>query len=67
MTVAELIELLKTKPQNLPVAYQIYSEYALLKPDDIEVEELGYSREDGWVHDKRPDRPSQMYLVFPGN
>jgi hypothetical protein len=67
MTVAELIEFLKTQPQDLPVAFKIYSENSLMDVGQIEVEELGMPRNDGWVPNKRPDKPSQKYLVFPGN
>lgn len=67
MTVAELIVFLQTQPQDLPVAYEIYSEYARMQFGDIKVLELGRSREDGWVSRKRPDQPSQKYIVFPGN
>lgn len=67
MTVAELIEFLKTHPQDMPVAINMYSETCMLDAKDITVRELSVSREDGWVHDKRPDKPSQLYLVFPGN
>jgi len=67
MTVAELIEHLKTFPQDLPVAFQCYSEQALMKPGDIAIKQCQPPRKDGWVHDARPDRPSVPYLVFPGN
>lgn len=67
MTVADLIAFLQTQPQDLPVAYAIYSEYAMLKTTDITVEELSLPRNDDWVHLKRRDEPSQAYLVFPGN
>lgn len=67
MTVAELIAFLQTQPHDLPICYGLYSEQCLLKAGDIKVEEHGMPREDGWVHYKRPDRPSQKYLVFPGN
>ena len=67
MTVAELIELLKTYPQDLPVAYQKYSEQCMLEPKDISVESLCVEREDGWVANKRPDKPTVEYLVLPGN
>jgi hypothetical protein len=67
MTVAELIEFLKTHPQDMPVAFAIYSEYALLDSEEIGVKELSLPRNDGWVEYKRPDKPSQKYLVFPGN
>jgi hypothetical protein len=67
MTVAELIELLKTQPQELPVAYELYSDYALLETEAITVKELSVPRNDRWIESKRPDKPSQKYLVFPGN
>lgn len=67
MTVAELISFLQTQPQDLPVCYGRYSEQCLLDANDIEIQELGMPRDDGWVHDKRSDRPSQKYLTFPGN
>lgn len=67
MTVAELIEFLKTQPQDVQVAYQIYSEYVLLKAEEIEIYEGCVPREDGWIHSKRPDKPTQKYLMFPGN
>jgi hypothetical protein len=58
MTVAELILFLQTQPQDLPVAFELYSEQCLLKAEDITVQELGLPRNDKWVHDKRPDQPS---------
>lgn len=67
MTVAELIEHLKTFDPSLPVAYALYSEYALLEAKSIEVASLCEVREDGWVARERPDKPSIPYLVFPGN
>lgn len=67
MTVKELIEYLKTQPQDLPVAYRCMSEQLLLEEKEICVVELCLPRPDGWVHDKRPDKPSQPYLLFPGN
>ncbi|WP_333899631.1 hypothetical protein [Agrobacterium pusense] len=67
MTVAELIEHLRTFPQDLPVAYRLHSEQVMLDPDDIEVKELCFPRPDGWVQNKRPDMPSQPYLLLPGN
>jgi len=67
MTVRELIELLQTKPQDIPVAYAIYSEHCLLEADDIRIEALCEPRNDGWVADARPDKPTRDYLVFPGN
>jgi hypothetical protein len=67
MTVAELILFLQKQPQDLPVAFQIYSEHCLLKETDIEVEEHCLPRNDGWVEYRRPDKPAQKYLLFPGN
>ena len=67
MKVSELIEFLKTQPQEIEVAYQVYSEQALLEADCIGVEELCEPRADGWIQNKRPDKPTRQYLVFPGN
>lgn len=66
ITVSELIAFLQTQPQDLPVAYRLHSEQALLKTEDIDIVALCYPRVDGWVADKRPDKPSQMYLRLPG-
>lgn len=65
MTVSELIEFLKKQPKNLLVAYKIFSEQCLLEEKDIAIEELCQPRDDGWVHDRRPDKSTQKYLVFP--
>lgn len=67
MTVKELIEFLQKQPQFLPVVYMAYSEFCLLTDNDIDIRDLGMPREDGWVHDHREDKPTQQYLVFPGN
>lgn len=67
MTVKELIEFLKTQPQELPVVYYCHSEQVLMEKSDIRIENLGKARMDGWVHDARPDEPTVKYLVFPGN
>jgi hypothetical protein len=67
MTVAEFIEILKTKPQHLQVAYRCYSEWCLLEEKEIEIKTLCEPRPDGWVHDERPDKPLQEYLTLPGN
>ena len=66
-TVADLIEFLQKHPQDLPVAIKMYSETSLLEFDSIKVKELCEARPDGWVQNKRPDMPTRMYLVFPGN
>jgi hypothetical protein len=67
MTVAELIDFLKTQPQHLPVAYCCCSEQALLDAKDIHIEELCRERPDGWIQNRRPDMPTTSYLLFPGN
>lgn len=67
MTVAELIEFLKTQPQELQVAYACHSELCLLRTEDVTVERHCTPRPDGWVQRKRPDMESQDYLAFPGN
>jgi hypothetical protein len=65
MTVAELIALLQTKPQDLQVTYALYSEKCLLEADDIEVGTACKPRPDGWVQDARKDMETQDYLMFP--
>jgi len=71
MTVAELIEFLKKQPQDLMVAYCKYSEYCLLEPETIIVDELAVPRADGWIHSKweskKNKQETQNYLVLPGN
>lgn len=67
MTVAELIAELQTMPQHLPVAYCCYSEQCLLEASDLGIETFCLPRPDGWIQNKRPDMPSQEYLLFPGN
>lgn len=67
LTVAALIEHLNTFDQDLPVAYALRSENCILEADDIKVEEFCEMRPDGWVPNKRPDKPTRLYLSFPGN
>ena len=67
MKVSELIEFLKTQPQDLTVVFRCYSEHAVLKANEINIQELCPPRADGWVHDARPDKPLCRYLVLPGN
>lgn len=67
MTVSELIEFLQQQPPELKVAYKKFSEQKILDAEEIEVTELGIARPDGWIHDKRPDKEAEKYLVFPGN
>ena len=67
MTVKELIEILNTYDQTLPVAYSSHSVYVLLDDSNIMTKNLCEARPDGWVHHERKDKPSVSYLVFPGN
>ena len=67
MNVEQLVAFLKTQPQDLQVIFECYSEFRLLEEGEILVREASIARQDGWVHSKRPDKPSQVYLVFPGN
>lgn len=67
MTVSELVELLKTYPQDLQVGYCKHSEHILLESDDISIKRLTVPREDGWIQNLREDMPSQVYLILPGN
>lgn len=66
-TVADLMGLLETLPKDMLLAQIMYSESCLLKISEIEVTELCAPRPDGWLQNKRPDKPSQKYLRFPGN
>ena len=66
MTVAELIEFLKTQDQELLVVYRIHSEQCLMQVADIGVIEACEPRNDYWVHDKRPDKPFRKYLCVGG-
>lgn len=64
MKVHELIELLKTYPQDMLVAQPLWSEFVLVDPDKLEVKPLCEPRPDGWVAYNRPDKPSIDYLVL---
>lgn len=67
VTVADLIQHLQTLPQDLPVCFYQYSEQVLLELSSLKIHEFCLPRPDGWIQNKRPDMPSQKYLVFPGN
>lgn len=64
MTVKDLIELLQGFPQDLPVVYSKYSEFCMLEPGDVVVDNLCPARPDGWVECRRPDKPTSEYLVL---
>ena len=67
MNVAELIAFLQTQPQDLPVAFKCYSEAAILEASEIGIVEACDARPDGWVENRRPDKPAIKYLMLPGN
>lgn len=67
MKVSELIEFLQKQPQDILVAYTCCSEQALMDADEIEIKELCHPRPDGWIQNKRPDKETKPYLLFPGN
>ena len=67
MKVSQLIEYLKEFPQELDVVFRCFSESRIINKEDITIKTLSVEREDGWVHDERPDKPTKNYLQFPGN
>ena len=67
MTVAELIKFLKTQPQTMRVAVEMYSEQCLVEAEEIKQQSACTARPDGWIHNKRKDAELETYLVFPGN
>ena len=66
-TVQQLIEFLQKHPPEMQVAYACCSEQCLLELDDIRVAELCEPRPDGWIQNKRGDKPLRQFLLFPGN
>lgn len=67
MTVSELINFLQQQPQDIQVAFRLFSEQRLLEEYDMSVVDLCLPRDDGWIQNKRPDMPTQKYLLLPGN
>ncbi|OGL46993.1 MAG: hypothetical protein A2161_13740 [Candidatus Schekmanbacteria bacterium RBG_13_48_7] len=67
MTIEELIKELQNYPQDMQVAYRLYSEHCLLNGNDLQIIEACKPRDDGWIQGKRPDMEKQLYLAFPGN
>lgn len=65
MTVAELIAYLQTQPQDLQVAYPMFSEQCLLRIEEIGIARACEPRPDGWIEYARADKPSQKYLMIP--
>ena len=67
MKVADLIEYLENQQGDMLVAIEMFSEQCLLEVGEIKVKELCEPRPDGWIQNKRSDKPTRLYLVFPGN
>jgi hypothetical protein len=67
MQVKDLVEFLLTQPQDIQVAYSLYSEQCLLDLTHIEMIKACKPRKDGWIHHARPDKPLETYLLFTGN
>jgi hypothetical protein len=67
MLVSELIEYLKTVPQDIPVAYNCYSDSVLMNIGEVGVVKMCKARADGWIQSARPDMEKVEYLLFPGN
>ena len=67
MNVAQLIEFLKTQPQDAEVAYCLHSEQCLMEIQEIGVIKACVARPDGWIQNARPGMLQQEYLLFPGN
>jgi hypothetical protein len=67
MKVKELIAFLQTQPQDVPVAFCQYSDYTAMEIEHIVLQDLQSARVDGYVGAARPDKPTEKWLVFPGN
>jgi hypothetical protein len=67
ITVGRLIEILQGFDRDRLVVYKCHSEQALMEEGMVELWKGCAPRPDGWVHDERPDKPSQGYVLFPGN
>lgn len=67
MTVRELIRYLESFDQDLPIVYELHSEYRLLEAQNIRVRSLHPARNDGWVHSFDHTQHTVPYLIFPGN
>ena len=67
LTVGTLKQLLKKYDNDIKIAFSQHSEYVVMEEDDIATQMACAPRPDGWVQRKRPDKPTEEYLVFPGN
>jgi len=67
LTVGTLKKILDQHPDDMYIVYGCRSEQVLMMSDQVNTADLGQARNDNWVHNYRPDKPTQEYLVFPGN
>ena len=63
-TVAAMIEYLKSLPQDMKIVKSEWSEHVLLEAKNFSIDELCVARPDGWVHEARPDKETERYLVI---
>ena len=69
-TVKQLIAYLHQFDETLLVAQPMYSEYTILKLEDLGVATLQEPRADGWIAKVWAGKPKlngRAYLVFPGH
>ena len=62
MKIYDLIEQLRRYDPEMEVAVPLWSEYVQL--EEVKVMGMQPSREDGWIHRERSDKPKQLYLVI---
>lgn len=64
LKVRDVIEMLKSYDQDMPVALSLYSEYVLFSPRNVSIVRACEPRSDGWVQRRRPDLLETTYLVL---
>lgn len=64
MKVKDLIAKLGEFDPELDVVYPLHSEQCIADPEDVQIIIACPARPDGWVQNKRPDKPSQNYLCI---
>lgn len=64
MKVSELIEILQKYPQDTIVITPMYSDYTIVKPFNVSLQQLPIPREDDWVESWRPDKPTANYICI---
>lgn len=67
LTVRDLVAHLLTLDQDLPVAFEQYSDYTELELRHLTVKLAQVQRGDGYVGIYRRDKEARTWLIFPGN